>query len=67
MADMIQTELRELYPKYVSGNNLTNSLVRCVDWTGRRFIFIIDEWDALIREAKNDAVAQKRYLYLLRE
>ena len=30
-------------------------------------MFIIDEWDALIREAKDDAVAQKRYLSLLRE
>ena len=44
-----------------------DSLIRCADRTGRKFIFIIDEWDALIREAKNDAVAQKRYLNLLRE
>ena len=67
IVDTIQTELEELYPEYVSGNELTDNLIRCVDKTGRRFIFIIDEWDALIREAKNDAVAQKRYLNLLRE
>ncbi|MCI9142871.1 MAG: AAA family ATPase [Lachnospiraceae bacterium] len=35
--------------------------------TERKFVFVIDEWDALIREAKDDAVAQKRYLSLLRE
>lgn len=35
--------------------------------TGKKFVFIIDEWDALIREAKDDVVAQKRYFNLLRE
>ena len=34
---------------------------------GRKFIFIIDEWDAVIREAKDDPTAQKAYLDLLRE
>lgn len=34
---------------------------------GKKFIFIIDEWDAIIREAKDDSVAQKAYLDLLRE
>ena len=29
-------------------------------------IFIIDEWDAMIREAKDDPVAQEAYLNLLR-
>ena len=67
IVDTIQTELGELYPECVYGNELTDNLIRCMDKTGRRFIFIIDEWDALIREAKNDAVAQKRYLNLLRE
>ena len=33
----------------------------------RSFIFIIDEWDALIREAKEDSETQQRYLNLLRE
>ncbi|MDE6780471.1 MAG: ATP-binding protein, partial [Ruminococcus sp.] len=34
---------------------------------GRKFIFIIDEWDAVIREAKDDPNTQKQYLDLLRE
>ncbi len=66
ITDAVQTELGELYPECVR-DNLTDSLIRCVDRTGRSFIVIIDEWDALIREAKEDLVAQKRYLNLLRE
>lgn len=30
------------------------------------FVFVIDEWDALIREAAYDGEAQNRYLNLLR-
>lgn len=32
-----------------------------------KVIFVIDEWDALIREAKNDSKIQTAYLNLLRE
>jgi len=67
IADAVQAEVGELYSTCVKGDSLTDSLVRCVERTGRRFVFIIDEWDALIREAKEDSVAQKRYLNLLRE
>ena len=68
IADEVHAELEEIYPECVRDNdNLTDSLVRCVDRTGRGFVFVIDEWDALIREAKEDPVAQKRYLSLLRE
>lgn len=35
--------------------------------TGRKFVFVIDEWDAIIREAKDDEVVQEAYLDLLRE
>ena len=35
--------------------------------TGRKVVFIIDEWDALIREGKNDREVQSAYLNLLRE
>jgi len=66
IVDAVQAELGELYPECIR-DNLTDSLIRCVDRTGRSFVFVIDEWDALIREAKEDSVAQKRYLNLLRE
>ena len=38
----------------------------CVEKSGKEFVFVIDEWDALIREAKGDAAVQRKYLNLLR-
>jgi len=52
----------------ISGKPLTDSLAHIAETEdGKKFIFIIDEWDAVIREAKDDEIAQKRYLDLLRE
>ena len=48
------------------GDTVIDFLARCAE-NSRKFIFIIDEWDAMIREAKEDAAAQKRFLDLLRE
>lgn len=67
IVNALWTELEELYPECAKGKDLRNGLVRCAEMTGKRFVFVIDEWDALFREAKNDAAAQKRYLNLLRE
>lgn len=67
IVDGLLAELAEIYPDCANGRGLADSLVRCVEKTGKKFVFVIDEWDALIREAKDDAVAQKRYLSLLRE
>lgn len=53
---------------FKEGDTLNDFLVRCTELPdGRKFIFIIDEWDAVIREAKDDPAAQKIYLDLLRE
>lgn len=50
-----------------SGDTLNEFLIRIVSQPdGKPFIFIIDEWDAMIREAKDDAIAQEAYLNLLR-
>ena len=49
------------------GDSLNDFLLRCIEQTaGKPFVFIIDEWDAMIREAKDDPVAQESYLSLLR-
>ena len=49
------------------GDSLNDFLLRIVDLPGGKpFIFIIDEWDAVIREGKDDADAQTAYLNLLR-
>lgn len=60
-------ELVSLYPALKEEETLTDALVRCVEMTGRKIIFIIDEWDAPIREAREDKNAQTAYLNLLRE
>lgn len=44
----------------LEGKSLKDAMICWVEKTGRKFVFIIDEWDALIREAKNDAAAQKK-------
>lgn len=49
------------------GDTLNDFLLRSAQTDGGKpFIFILDEWDALIREAKDDPVAQEAYLNLLR-
>ena len=49
------------------GDSLNDFLLRCTGLTdGKPFVFIIDEWDAMIREAKDDPKAQEAYLNLLR-
>ena len=67
IVDKILDDLRKMCPDISDAGNLTESLVFCTEKTKRKFVFIIDEWDALIREAKDNKTAQKRYLNLLRE
>ena len=51
-----------------SNHELSDTLTKIASAKdGKRFVFIIDEWDAVIREAKDDPDAQKAYLDLLRE
>ena len=66
IADAVYGELIEGYPE-LEGKSLTDAMIVCVEKSGKEFVFIIDEWDVLIREAKGDTAAQKKYLNLLRE
>lgn len=61
-------ELRRGYPTCVSENEhiLADALLSVSHKMGNQFIFIIDEWDALFREAKNDDMLQREYINLLR-
>lgn len=65
IADAVYRELTESYPE-LDGKSLTDAMIGCVEKSGREFVFIIDEWDALIREAKSDTAVQKKYLNFLR-
>jgi hypothetical protein len=59
-------ELYEIYPEAEKKSTLSEVLSSVCRVTGNKFIFIIDEWDALFREAKEDAGLQKEYVQLLR-
>ncbi|MCD8364552.1 MAG: ATP-binding protein [Clostridiales bacterium] len=45
---------------------LPDALYNVSQKTENKFIIIIDEWDALFREAKDDVAVQKEYVQLLR-
>ncbi|MCD7715938.1 MAG: ATP-binding protein [Lachnospiraceae bacterium] len=61
-------ELREAYPSCIREKEevLADALFAVSHNTGSKFILIIDEWDALFREAKDDEKLQKEYVQLLR-
>lgn len=60
------SELREAYPGVCVDDDLGGALLSAVEHTGRKFVFVIDEWDAVFREAKDDEAAQREYVGLLR-
>ena len=66
ISEAIKNEVESIYPDIASANTLNDALVNLVNNTGTRIVFIIDEWDSMIREASNDDEAQQRYLNLLR-
>ena len=67
IASELRKELIESYPALERIDDVTACLVECVKLSKKQFVFIIDEWDAVIREAKDDSGTQKAYLNLLRE
>lgn len=63
----IWKDLTEAGYKPNADDSLNDFLLRCCNIdNGKQFVFIIDEWDAMIREAKDDPDAQEAYLNLLR-
>ncbi len=53
MEKRLIADIKTAYPKVPvpKGGNLMDFLQRIVDATGDMFVFIIDEWDAILREA----------------
>lgn len=62
----ILNEVKNLYPALSNRDNLNECLLEMVRITHTKIIFVIDEWDSMIREAKEDEKAQESYLNLLR-
>ena len=64
----IGKELREAFPDCVTEEvvSLPEILLTISVKTGHKFLIIIDEWDALFREAPENTELQKTYIQLLR-
>ncbi|MCD8119127.1 MAG: ATP-binding protein [Lachnospiraceae bacterium] len=64
----IISELREKFFDFIPDGekSLPRVLSEIAGKAGIQFIIIIDEWDALFREAKNNEKIQKEYVQLLR-
>ena len=59
-------ELKYNYPEYVDCDNLVFAMQDIFSYTGQSFIVLIDEWDCLFREYKQDEEVQRKYLDFLR-
>ena len=68
MQEKIIKEIYESYPDIVSENDifLPDVLEKVNKATNEQFIIIIDEWDCLFREAKNNIELQNNYINFLR-
>jgi len=69
--DAVIAELDDVYSNYYDSSqcNLPDALATIYDkeaQMNKGFIFIVDEWDCIFREAKEDDTAQKAYLDFLR-
>lgn len=61
-------DLMKVYPDidYLDPSDLISSLMDIFGETSDSFIFIIDEWDCIFRENREDAKGQKIYLDFIR-
>lgn len=59
----VTEEIISAYPSVKKGNSFDQTLINCVEVTGNKFIAVIDEWDAPIREHPE---IEKDYLRFLR-
>lgn len=61
-------DLMKVYPDidYLDQSDLISSLMDIYGETSDPFIFIIDEWDCIFRENRDDAKGQKIYLDFIR-
>lgn len=66
LQEQVIQELCEKYPSVTGTKSLPLALSKANNMTGNKFIIIIDEWDALFRETKDDRKLQEEYIQLLR-
>jgi len=68
MQNTLFRELKEAFPDCIDDEeeDLATALYSVVSGGNARFVFIIDEWDALFREFKDDVQLQENYILFLR-
>ena len=72
VVEILEKKLREdvlrAYPdtERLEGEDLMDNLIHIAEQTGDRFVFIIDEWDAVCREHKPGTRTMDRYVDWLR-
>ena len=66
LSEEVIFELTQKYPVTTSRNILSLVLSRIFSQYNESFIFIIDEWDCVFRDFKQDKEAQEKYLNFLR-
>lgn len=64
--DDVINELAKAYPEVERQKDLPEMIYQVSQAAGQKFIFIIDEWDALFREAGDDMFLLDSYIQLLR-
>lgn len=64
--DEVAEDVRQAYPDAKESGTLAETLFYVTEATGNKFIMIIDEWDAIFREAKDDVELQEEYIGFLR-
>ena len=62
----LHRELLEIDPSITPSDNLVDEMLQFVEHSGRKLVFIIDEYDAIVREEADDLEAQEAYFNLLR-
>ena len=62
----VRSDLVASCPELAGLQDVSECLLEFVKEKGRKIVFILDEWDAVIREAKYDDITQRSYLNLLR-
>ncbi len=66
IAQEVKDDAKDIFGDIASANTLKRALNNIVESTGRKFVAIIDEWDAPIRDPKSTPDTQKDYLEFLR-
>ncbi len=66
MQDEVIKEILEIYPDVEKSKSLSRVIASAALKYQTKFIILIDEWDAIFREAKDDIKIQKDYVTFLR-